>query len=224
VRCVRVAVVDQVFLTHPSQARQGRVAIATARISPHTLECIDRRRRGVGRVDAITHVSAIPVGVPRIVWVRQRRPGVGPVEPVTFDSRWQRAGTPAAYYADSEPTAWAELHRGLAERGLAPGDVFPRDLHHLDVDLTHVADLSTERARKALGLPRVRQTHAQWPAFQDVGEQLAAVGAQAILYSSAARTRSLCLCVSAAWLAHVQAASAPVHVLAPPAVPRGLRT
>lgn len=158
------------------------------------------------------------------IWVRQSPPAVAPTDLVTYDSRWQRAATPAAYYADSEPTAWAELYRGLAERSVAPGNAFPRALHQVEVDLTHVADLSTEKARKALGLPRMRQTQAQWPAFQDVGEQLAAAGAQAILYSSAARTRSLCLCVFPAGLMHIHATSAPVHVLAPPPVPRGLRT
>ena len=50
---------------------------------------------------------------------------------------------PPVYCADSEQTASAELYRGLAERGLAPGDVFPGDLHHVEVDLTRVADLST---------------------------------------------------------------------------------
>lgn len=157
-------------------------------------------------------------------WVKQSRPGVGAAEPATYDARWQRASTPAAYFADSEPTAWAELYRGLAERGLAPSDVFPRDLHHVRIDLEHVADLSSEKARRALGLPRIRQSQRQWPVFQDVGEQLAAAGAQGILYGSAARTRSLCLCVFAPGLAGIEATSAALRVLAPPAIPRGLRT
>jgi RES domain-containing protein len=158
------------------------------------------------------------------VWVRQSRPGVAAFEPVTYDSRWQHAGTRAAYYADSESTGWAELYRGLAERGLAPGDVFPRDLHHVRVDLDHVAYLSTEKARRALGLPRMRQTQAQWPVFQEVGEQLAADGAQGVLYGSAARTRSLCLCVFEPGFGGIEGTGAPVRVLVPPAVPRGLRT
>jgi len=129
------------------------------------------------------------------IWVRQTRPGVDAVGPVRYDSRWQRAGTSAAYFADSNSTAWAELYRGLAERGLGPGAVFPRDLHHVRVDLARVADLSTDKARRALGLPRIRPTQAQWPAFQGVGEQLAEAGAQAVLYGSAARARSVGLCV-----------------------------
>jgi RES domain-containing protein len=131
---------------------------------------------------------------------------------------------PAAYFADSEATAWAELYRGLAERRIGPGDVFPRDLHHVRVALERVADLSTEAARRALGLPRIRQTSLQWPSFQAVGEQFAAERAQGILYSSAARTRSLCLCVFEAGLPGLTIESESVRVLAPPPPPRGLRT
>jgi hypothetical protein len=77
----------------------------------------------------------------------------------------------AAYSADSEATAWAELYRGLAERRIGPGDAFPRDLHHVRVALELVADLSTEAACRTLGLPRIRQTSLQWPSFQAVGDQ-----------------------------------------------------
>jgi RES domain-containing protein len=129
-------------------------------------------------------------------WARQSRPGVRGDEPSHSDARWQHAETAAAYFAGSDATAWAELYRGLAERGLAPEQAFPRELHHVRVNLVRVADLSRERARRVFGLPRMNQSQAQWPAFQEVGEQLAAQGAQGILYASAARTRSLCLCVS----------------------------
>lgn len=82
-------------------------------------------------------------------------------------------------------------------------DQAPRGPHQLKVELERVADLRTEKARRALGLPRMRPTQTQWPAFQAVGGALAAAGAQAILYGSAARTRSRCLCVfeePAPWL------------------------
>lgn len=92
------------------------------------------------------------------IWVRQSRPNLRGDEAAAYSARWQSASVPAAYFADSESTAWAELYRGLAERRIGPGDVFPRDLHHVRVALERVADLRTEAARRALGLPRIRQT------------------------------------------------------------------
>lgn len=157
------------------------------------------------------------------IWARQSRPGVHRDEPSHSDARWQGAETPAAYLADNDATAWAELYRGLAERGLSPEQAFPRELHHVRVDLVRVADLSRESARRAFGLPRMNQSQAQWPAFQEVGEQLAAQGAQGILYASAARTRSLCLCVFEAGLTGLSIEGAPLRVLAAPPPPRGLR-
>jgi len=66
-------------------------------------------------------------------------------------------------------------------------------------------------------------SQAQWADFQEVGEQLAAHGAQGILYASAARTRSLCLCVFEAGLTGLSIEVAPLRVLAAPPPPRGLR-
>jgi RES domain-containing protein len=156
-------------------------------------------------------------------WARQSRPGVRGDELLTSNARWQRAETPAGYFADSDATAWAELYRGLAERGVAPDKVFPRDLHRVRIDLVLVVDLSRETARRAFGLPRMNPSQAQWPAFQDVGEQFAAQGAQGILYASAARTRSLCLCVFEAGITGLSIEVEPVRVIAAPPPPRGLR-
>jgi hypothetical protein len=156
-------------------------------------------------------------------WARQSRPGVRGDEPSHSDTRSQRAETPAACFADSDATAWAELYRGLAERALAPEPAFPRELHHVRVDLVRVADFSRERARRDVGLPRMNPSQVRWPAFQEVGEQLAALGAQGILYASAARTRSLCLCVFEVGLTGLSIEGAPLRVLAAPPLPRGLR-
>lgn len=157
-------------------------------------------------------------------WARQSRPGVRGDELLGSDARWQRADTPAAYFADGDATAWAELYRGLAERGLRPDRVFPRDLHHVRIELVRVADLSRESARSGFGLARMNQSQAQWAAFQDVGQQLAAEGAQGTLYASAARTRSLCLCVFEVGRRGLSIEGEPVRVLTAPALPRGLRT
>ena len=67
-------------------------------------------------------------------------------------------------------------------------------------------------------------TYEQWPSFQAVGEQLISDGAQGVLYSSAARTRSLCLCVFEAGVSGLAVGGEPVRVTAPPPPPRGLRT
>ncbi len=118
-------------------------------------------------------------------------PGIAGIEPQSGRSRWLGPGRRGVYHlADRDETAWAELYRALAESRREPTGAMPRDLHRVEVSLDHVADLSTERSRRELGLPRMRATQTQWPAFQAVGERLAADGAQAILYRSAARTRA----------------------------------
>jgi RES domain-containing protein len=48
------------------------------------------------------------------IWVRQSRPNLRGDEAAAYSARWQGAGMPAAYFADSDATAWAELYRGLA--------------------------------------------------------------------------------------------------------------
>ena len=88
-----------------------------------------------------------------------------------------------------------------------------------------MADLRTLAARQRAAAPgRMRPTSAQWPPFQELGSHLAAGGAQGILYASAARTRSLCLCVFDAGLEHLRVVGEPVTVIIPPPPPRGLRT
>ncbi len=77
----------------------------------------------------------------------------------------------------------------------------------------------------AAGVPqRLRPTRSQWAAFQQRADHLRAEGAHGVLYGSAARTRSLCLCVFEAGLAGLRVDGEPVRVLAPPPPPRGLRT
>jgi hypothetical protein len=70
----------------------------------------------------------------------------------------------------------------------------------------------------------MRPTQSQWPAFQAVGEHLAAQKAQGVLYRSAARTRSLCLYVFEAGSPGLTVVGEPVRVITPPPPPRGLRT
>jgi RES domain-containing protein len=158
------------------------------------------------------------------IWARHARPDRHALELRPYAARWQTASTPAVYLADSEPTAWAEWYCGLAEGAQPPQDGLPRDLYQIAVSLELVVDLSSERARRALGLPRLRPSQAQWPAFQAAGERLAADGAQAILYRSAARSRALCLCVFEPGLPGLTVPAPPVRVIAPPPPPRGLRT
>ena len=139
--------------------------------------------------------------------------------------RFHRPGQPAVYLADSDATAWAEWYRWLAEQAYPPEQGLPRDLHRMAVDLDTVIDLSSAAARRTAGVPeRMRPAHSQWAAFQDKADEFRAAGAQGVLYSSAARTRSLCLCVFEAGLAGLRIEGEPVRVLAPPAPPRGLRT
>jgi RES domain-containing protein len=169
----------------------------------------------------IAGVAWVPV---HGTWVRHTAPGVPGSEPHAGGSRWLRPGRRGVYLADGEETAWAELYRALAENRRAPAGAMPRDLHRVAVSLERVADLRTERSRRTLGLPRLRPTQRQWPAFQAITESLADEGAQGILYSSAARTRSLCLCVFEAGLSRLNVVGEPLRVITPPPPPRGLRT
>jgi len=114
------------------------------------------------------------------------------------DGRWQRGGVvPALYFAEKEATAWAEWHRGLAERGMPPEMGLPRDLWRYEIALDDVIDLSTEEALGDRGLHRPAPTQRQWSSFQRVGEGLWKAGAKAILYESAAHPGNSALCVFA---------------------------
>ena len=158
------------------------------------------------------------------IWVRHTRASMGGADVTDASARWQTAATPALYLADREQTAWAEFYRAAAEAGVSPADPMPRLLYRLEVKLENVADLRTEKARRALGLPRLRPTRTQWPAFQEAGERLHRAGAQGILYASAARVRSLSLCVFEAGLNGLSLVGTPLTVIAAPAPPRGMRT
>lgn len=157
-------------------------------------------------------------------WVRYRAVARRPAGDIPGPGRWQRIGTRRLYLADTEQTAWAEFYRALAERGQAPQDELPCELVSVEVSLDQVADLRTGRARAALGLPRLRPTRAQWPAFQAVGERLASHGARGIVYASAARARAVCLCVFEAGFPGLKQSGEPLRIDVPPPPPRGLRT
>ncbi len=101
------------------------------------------------------------------VWWRQVPRGGDPLfqaDPPS-DGRWQRGEIVGGmYFADSEETAWAEWYRALAEFAIPPERQMPRDLcWQLDVD--RVADLSTERALKRVGLTPPRPNQSEWLAF-----------------------------------------------------------
>jgi RES domain-containing protein len=169
----------------------------------------------------ISGVAWVPV---QGTWARHTGLGIGGCDPHAGGSRWLSLGRLGVYLADREETAWAEMYRSLAESRMGPLLAMPRDMYKVAVSLDRVADLSTERSRRVLELPRMRPTKNQWPIFQTVGERLAAAGAQGVLYSSAARTRSQCLCVFEAGLSGLSVEGEPVRVLAPPPPPRGLRS
>lgn len=122
-------------------------------------------------------------------------------------------------------TAWAEWYRALAARAQTPADDVPRELYEIAVELDDVVDLSSTRLRNEAGLPtRMRPVESQWPPFQRFATAMRAEGARGVLYTSAARTRALCLCVFELGLAGLRVEGEPVRVIVPPPPPRGLRT
>lgn len=111
------------------------------------------------------------------------------------DGRWQHgAVVRGLYLADERATAIAEWYRWLAERGLAPTHAMPQDHHIWRLDL-QLANLSSPDRLAAVGLPAPRPTSHTWPAFQAVGDALWEHGWSGLLAPSAARPRSLIVCV-----------------------------
>jgi RES domain-containing protein len=160
------------------------------------------------------------------VWWRQvphgRDPVARPGPP--RDARWQRGHVVDALdLAGSPETAWAEWYRWLAEYALAPAAALPRDLWRLEVDLEDVVDLRSSEALDRVGLQWPRPSAADWPAFQNVGERLAAEAHPALVGPSAARGGGTVLCVF--WppraSARVEPVGRPETVSEPPAPPRG---
>ena len=159
-------------------------------------------------------------------WYRHVRAGRNPLglPPVGTQGRWQHTEVVGALYlANSAATAWAEFYRALAEDDIPPGCVMPRDLWSYRVSLDGVVDLGTSQALSRVGLPEVIPDRRQWPAYQAVGERLAARGAAGVLSPSAARPAHRVLCVFMTALDAVVALDRQ-RVESPPAPPRGLRT
>jgi len=143
------------------------------------------------------------------------------------DARWQRgAAADALYLAESPETTWAEWYRWLAEYGVPPRAALPRDLWRIEIALEGVADLRSAVTLASLGLSAPLPGRNDWPAFQAVGERLAATGLAALLAPSAARTGGEVLCIF--WPpqppSRVRAVGSPETLREPPAPPRGLRT
>ena len=130
------------------------------------------------------------------------------------------------YHACCSDTGWAEWTRATAEDGVPPTRRLPRDVWPLDVDLDGIADLSDHATLAALGLPPIRPTQKQWPAYQAVGEGLWRAGASGIVAPAASHLGHQVVCV----FRTAPDVSGVVEVLPPatydeiPVIPVGLRT
>jgi hypothetical protein len=112
------------------------------------------------------------------------------------DGRWQRGTAIAGFYlADSRESAWAEWHRQLAELGLRPEAMLPRDLWRMTVNVDDIANLGDEARLTRVGLLSPQPSRSEWPSFQAVGEQLHAEGWRGVLAPSAARAEGRILCL-----------------------------
>jgi len=165
----------------------------------------------------------------RGVWFRHVPAGGEPLyRPESPTSaRWQRGEIVEGFYlADSQETTWAEWYRWLAEFAIPPARQLPRDLWRFEVDLDHVADLSTRARLARVKLEVPMPDRRQWPAYQTVGERLFTEGWPGILYESAARSRSLAVCLfrSSDRIDGVRPLPPPIRHEQPPVPPRGLRT
>lgn len=147
--------------------------------------------------------------------------------PDPADNRWQRgAVVEALYFADSEPTAWAEWYRYLAEAALPPQQALPRDLWRWEISLSTVADLSNPARLARVGLPNLQPKRHRWPDFQRAGEQLHDHGWGGVLSACAARPEGQTLCVfrTSRKVSGTRPIPPPTTVTDPPAVPTGMQT
>jgi RES domain-containing protein len=140
--------------------------------------------------------------------------------------RWQPAGLASVYVASDEGTMWAEWYRHLAEEAVPSLRSVPRDCWRLMVRLPRVADLSTRERLARAGLRVPRPGRETWPAFQELGAQLAGLGSHGVLSGSAARPsgRTLCVYLDSAPDAGVRPLPPAERISEPPAPPRGMRT
>lgn len=101
----------------------------------------------------------------------------------------------------------------------------PRDLWRFELDVEHVADLSSAERLERVGVQPPVPDRRQWATSQPVGETLFAEGWAGILYPAAARSDALALCIFriSDRLAGVRPLPAPVRYDEPPAPPCGLR-
>ena len=107
-----------------------------------------------------------------------------------------------------------------------PAAGLPRELWSIEVDLADVADLSTDGARAALGLPAIAPRRSQWRSYQRVGARLVREGYRGILAPSAAREGGIVLVAFARARSFASALlpTGPAEQIAvAPVVPRGLR-
>lgn len=163
------------------------------------------------------------------LWWRQTPHGGDPLYRADPPSvgRWQQGeAVGALYLADSEETAWAEWYRVLAELAIPPDRQMPRDLWRWQVGVEEVADLSDADRLEAVGLHLPRPTQREWPAFQDVGEQLWRDGHRGVLAPSAARPehRVLCLLRETDEVAGASPVRPALTYRRPPAPPTGITT
>ncbi|MCP4660433.1 MAG: RES domain-containing protein [bacterium] len=170
-------------------------------------------------------VQAVAIRGP---WFRHSRSGIDPCphrDPAP-DNRWQRGAlVDALYLADKTETAWAEWYRHLAELGIPPDQRLPVDLWTWQVDV-EVANLSTEKRLRKVGLPRPTPGRHTWLPFQEIGEELQSDGWSGLIAPSAARPSGLVLCLfrAADPIPNAIPQPSPRTITAPPVLPRGMTT
>jgi RES domain len=160
-------------------------------------------------------------------WLRQIPHGADPrARPQPpGDNRWQHGNVvDALYLADREETLWAEWYRHLAERGIPPMRLLPRDVWRYRVPTLDVADLRDARRLARVGLTPPTPGRARWLAYQSVGEALWKEGWDGLLAPSAARSPGLVLCLFLDEVLSAQPLAPPSFVTEPPAPPAGMRT
>lgn len=100
--------------------------------------------------------------------------------------RWNPPGVAALYCAQDRATVADEWYRAAERQGIAPEGFVPRVLHRLEISLTSLLDLRSQRSLEVVGLGESQLRGLDQSACQMVGEVAHYLGIEGISAPSAA--------------------------------------
>lgn len=117
-----------------------------------------------------------------------------------FGGRWNPAGIAAFYGSLSPEAAMAETLAYIRYYGLPAQSAMPRTFVAVEVELSHVLDLTDGKVRQSLGVSLARMLECDWraevhaekvPITHQIGEAVFNTGLEGLLVPSAAAEREV---------------------------------